>query len=135
MIPKGETMAIETIPALMKQVYRDDQLEIDFVRGQALVQGNQLVLTRKEFELLAMLAANEGEIVPREVLMKRIWGYSMEIRTRTLDVHVRRLRRKIMEFGQPCIETVFGVGYRFQRFRADRQRQSYSNVACVAVPA
>ncbi|MBM3726767.1 MAG: hypothetical protein FJW40_15260, partial [Acidobacteria bacterium] len=77
-------------------------------------------LTRKEFELLAMLVENAGEIAPREVLLDRIWGYSHEIRTRTLDVHIRRLRKKLGRYGDLYIETIFGVGYRFQRFRQPR---------------
>lgn len=101
----------------VKSSYRDEQLELDGMRGEVRVHGHKLVLTRKEFELLALLAANEGEILRRAELMMRIWGYSMQIRTRTLDVHIRRLRSKIGEWGEPCIETVFGVGYRFQRYR------------------
>jgi DNA-binding response OmpR family regulator len=52
--------------------------------------------------------------VPREVLLQDIWGYSREIRTRTLDVHIRRLRKKLGQYGDKYIETIFGVGYRFQ---------------------
>ena len=55
-----------------------------------------------------------------------ICGYPMEIRTRTLDVHIRRLRKKLGVYGGQYIETVFGVGYRFQRFRAPR---TYHNFA------
>lgn len=118
-------MVVDTMQPV-KSSYRDEQLEVDANRGEAVVYGHKLVLTRKEFELLALLAANEGEILSREELMMRIWGYSMEIRTRTLDVHIRRLRAKIGEWGQPCIETVFGVGYRFQRYRAPAPRPVFS---------
>ncbi len=118
-------MSMDTMQPV-KPSYRDEQMEVDAVRGEVRVNGHKLVLTRKEFELLALLAANEGEILTREELMMRIWGYSMEIRTRTLDVHIRRLRAKMGEFGQPCIETVFGVGYRFQRFRAPQPRPVFT---------
>ena len=118
-------MVVDTMQPV-KSSYRDEQLEVDAIRGEAVVNGNRLVLTRKEFELLALLAANEGEILSREELMMRIWGYSMEIRTRTLDVHIRRLRAKIGEWGSPCIETVFGVGYRFQRYRVPAPRPVFS---------
>lgn len=118
-------MSVDTVQSV-KTSYRDEQLEVDGIRGAALVHGHKLVLTRKEFELLALLAANEGEILSREELMMRIWGYSMEIRTRTLDVHIRRLRAKIGEWGQPCIETVFGVGYRFQRYRSPAPRPVFT---------
>ena len=118
-------MSLDTVQPV-KSTYQDEQLEINAMRGEVLVNGSKLVLTRKEFELLALLAANEGEILKREDLMMRIWSYSMEIRTRTLDVHIRRLRAKIGEHGEACIETVFGVGYRFQRYRAPEIRPVYT---------
>ena len=95
-------------------VNADDHLELDCGRKSATVGSRQITLTRKEFELLAVLVENAGHILPRETLLLSIWGYSREIRTRTLDVHVRRLRKKL---GQPkagWIETVFAVGYRFR---------------------
>ena len=106
--------------------YQDEHLTLDYRRAAVAVDSRKMVLTRKEFELLAMLTANEGEIVPRDVLLMSIWGYSTEIRTRTLDVHIRRLRKKLGAFGDQYIETVFGVGYRFQRFRGPR---TYNNFA------
>jgi len=75
--------------------YQDAHLELDFSRGLAALDAHRLVLTRKEYELLSLLVENAGEIVPREVLLMRIWGYSNQIRTRTLDVHIRRLRTKL----------------------------------------
>ena len=101
-------------------LYTDDHLEINLPNASVCVDNRRLVLTRKEFELLAMLSANEGEILPRNVLLDRIWGYSEEIRTRTLDVHIRRLRKKLGLYGDRYIQTIFGVGYRFQRFREPR---------------
>ena len=118
-------MPVDTMQSV-KPSYRDEQMEVDGVRAEVRVNSQKLVLTRKEFELLALLAANEGEILRREELMMRIWGYSMQIRTRTLDVHIRRLRAKIGEYGEPCIETVFGVGYRFQRFRVSFARPVFT---------
>jgi two-component system, OmpR family, alkaline phosphatase synthesis response regulator PhoP len=79
-----------------------------------------LVLTRKEYDLLALLVQNAGELVTREALLMRVWGYSNQIRTRTLDVHIRRLRKKMGENSGTYIETIFSVGYRFQPFRAPR---------------
>jgi DNA-binding response OmpR family regulator len=76
-----------------------------------------MILTRKERELLSLLVENAGEIIRREILLLRVWGYSPEIRTRTLDVHIRRLRKKLGRYGDQYIETIFGMGYRFQRFR------------------
>ena len=105
-------------------MYADEHLTIDLA-GPVELDSRRLVLTRKEFELLAMLARNAGEIVPRDVLLGTVWGYCEGTRTRTLDVHVRRLRRKLGAFGDTYIQTVFGVGYRFERFRAARPILSF----------
>jgi DNA-binding response OmpR family regulator len=109
----------------MMGAYRDEHLEIDFDRAVAFLDGRRMTLTRKEYELLCMLALNVGEIIPRDVLLMRIWGYSREIRTRTLDVHIRRIRKKLNAYGDLYIETVFGVGYRFQRYRESRPVPAY----------
>jgi len=101
--------------------YQDSHLEVDYVRKQAALDSHQLILTRKEYELLALLVENAGEIIPRQILLQRVWGYTNEIRTRTLDVHVRRLRKKLGSYAEQYIETIFGVGYRFQPFRASQR--------------
>src|SRR6267142_1135980 len=100
--------------------YQDPHLEVDFVRAVASLDSRRMVLTRKEFELLSLLVQNAGEIIPRDALLWRIWGYSTQIRTRTLDVHIRRLRKKLGSYSEQYIETIFGIGYRFQPFRAQR---------------
>lgn len=100
--------------------YHDAHVLVDFETQKAFLDNRAMVLTRKEFELLATLVENAGDIVPRDVLLQSIWGYSREIRTRTLDVHIRRLRKKLAEYGESYIETIFGVGYRFQPYRAPR---------------
>ncbi len=97
--------------------YQDAHLEVDFVRKCASLDTHRLILTRKEYELLSLLVENAGEIIPRQVLLMRVWGYSNEIRTRTLDVHVRRLRKKLGSYSEQYIETIFGIGYRFQPLR------------------
>src|SRR5262245_37599785 len=98
--------------------YQDAHLFLDFQRKTVSLDLERLRLTRKEYELLAMLVQNAGEIVARQDLLQRIWGYSTQIRTRTLDVHIRRLRRKLGEHAELYIETIFGIGYRFQPYRA-----------------
>ena len=98
--------------------YQDLHLEINFNYHGVVLDGAALRLTRKEYDLLAMLAQNAGEIVPRDVLLRQVWGYCDGIRTRTLDVHIRRLRKKLAPFSDQYIETIFGVGYRFQPYRA-----------------
>ena len=96
--------------------YSDEHLSVDFDHQMAALDGKRIVLTRKEYELLALLVQHAGEIIPREALLMQVWGYSSEIRTRTLDVHVRRLRQKLGAHAEEYIETIFGIGYRFQAF-------------------
>jgi two-component system phosphate regulon response regulator PhoB len=80
-------------------------------RRQCFV-GNTLVsLTAKEFDLLHELMKARGDVLTRDVLMDRVWGYHGEATSRTLDTHVRRLREKLGDDGN-CVETVRGVGYR-----------------------
>ena len=107
------------------RIYQDEHLSIDFYRSVVSLDSKEITLTRKEYELLAMLVANAGEIVPRDVLLLRVWGYSKEIRTRTLDVHIRRLRKKLGPYSERYIETIFGTGYRFQRFREPRSLPAF----------
>ena len=99
-------------------LYQDAHLKIDLADRLAVLDSRRLTLTRKEYQLLAVLVENAGQLVPREVLLMRVWGYGDGIRTRTLDVHIRRLRKQLGSYSQQCIETVFGIGYRFQPVRA-----------------
>jgi DNA-binding response OmpR family regulator len=104
--------------------YGDEHLLLDFQQQAVFVDQKQMTLTKKEYELLALLVQHAGEIVPRNALLMEVWGYSAEIRTRTLDVHVRRLRRKLGTYADRYIETIFGIGYRFQPFHAPRFLQA-----------
>ena len=127
---------IETTLASALQVcYQDAHLEIDVVQKVALLDSRLLPLTRKESELLLLLVENAGEVVPREVLLMRIWGYGSGIRTRTLDVHIRRLRKRLGAYSAQYIETIFGIGYRFQPFRASRRLQPWAPVSAIALSA
>jgi DNA-binding response OmpR family regulator len=100
--------------------YQDEHVIVDFARQEVLLDGARLRLTRKEFELLSMMVQHAGDIVPRAVLLMNVWGYGAGIRTRTLDVHVRRLRRKLGTYAERYVETIFGIGYRFQPYRPAR---------------
>jgi DNA-binding response OmpR family regulator len=118
---------------LSDECYRDPHLEFDWTKGSLAVDSQPVRLTRKEQHLLALLVQNAGEIVPRQVLLARVWGYGAEIRTRTLDVHIRRLRKKLTDYGEQYIETIFGVGYRFQPYHEARPlRASYTAGLAVA---
>ena len=115
--------------------YRDEHLSLDFDQQAAVLDAERMTLTRKEYDLLALLVQHAGEIIPREALLMQVWGYGAEIRTRTLDVHVRRLRKKLGGYADQYIETIFGIGYRFQPFGASRFfRASVSNPA-IAISA
>ena len=85
------------ITAMQNQRYHDQHLDLDFEHKTAMLDARPLGLTRKEYDLLALLIQNAGEVVTREALLLRVWGYSNQIRTRTLDVHIRRLRKKLGE--------------------------------------
>ena len=75
------------------------------------VDGQDVTLTNKEFELLCLLLDNQGLVLTRQVLMDRVWGFDAERENRTLDVHIRTLRVKLGEAGS-YIETVRGIGYK-----------------------
>ena len=103
--------------------YRDEHLVIDYNHQSAILDNERMPLTRKEYDLLSLLVRHAGEIIPREALLMQVWGYGAEIRTRTLDVHVRRLRKKLGGYADHYIETIFGIGYRFQPYHAPRYVQ------------
>ena len=116
-------------------LYRDEHLSLDFRQQLAMLDNRVLTLTRKEYDLLALLVQHAGEIVPREALLMQIWGYGADIRTRTLDVHIRRLRKKLDVYADQYIETIFGIGYRFQPFHAPRFQQPSLDRPAFAVSA
>ena len=99
-------------------------LAIDFTMVTMTIAGAPLSLTRREFELLAFLAREPGRVMSREELLRKVWGYEFIGETRTVDVHVRRLRAKLGE-RSPLIETVTGIGYRFSDSRDSRPERSF----------
>ena len=80
------------------------------------LRGKRVNLRFKEYELLRLLATNPGRVYSREALLSSIWGYDYFGGTRTVDVHIRRLRSKIEDAEHPYIETIWNVGYRFRDF-------------------
>jgi len=96
--------------------YQDARIAVDFDDVRLTCDGSDVKLTRKEFALLEHLIKNLGRVATRQQLLDNVWGYSYFGDTRTLDVHIRRLRQKMGECGG-CIETVVGVGYRFTDFK------------------
>jgi two-component system alkaline phosphatase synthesis response regulator PhoP len=90
-------------------------LEIDHDKYIVLLDGQQLVFPKKEFEILSFLASNPGKVYPREKILNDVWGNDVFVVERTIDVHVRKIREKLDEYAD-LIETVKGVGYRFKSF-------------------
>lgn len=89
------------------------ELRIDSSNYKAYIGDTELKLTLKEFELLTMLLANKAQVLTRDAILNRVWGYEYFGETRTVDVHITNLRKKLGEYGDN-IETVRGVGYRFK---------------------
>lgn len=99
----------QAAPAILKA----DPLVLDLDAHTARLDDQFLELTATEFRLLTYLLRHRGRVQTREMLLDRVWGYSFEGYARTIDTHIRRLRKK-MGTAQNLIETVRGVGYRFQ---------------------
>jgi DNA-binding response OmpR family regulator len=93
-------------------LYRGRHLAADFEAISVSVDGQPVRLTRREFELLRCLVENRNRVLSRDRLLERVWGYDREVETRSVDVHVGRLRAKLGHAGAQ-IETVIGIGYRF----------------------
>ena len=93
-------------------VYEGTHLRADFDAVAVAVDGDPIRLTRREFELLRFLVENRNRVLSRDRLLERVWGYDRFIETRSVDVHVGRLRAKLGAAGRQ-IETVVGLGYRF----------------------
>lgn len=117
--PFGMMELISRIKAVLRRSQRVEEqtaLEINGVvvdsqKHEVRVDGERVVLTLKEFELLELLMNNRNIVLSREKLLSEIWGYEYAGETRTIDVHIRTLRQKLGEKGN-LIETVRGVGYR-----------------------
>ena len=85
-------------------------LIIDKEEYTVKIKGEKLILPRKEFELLFMLSSNAGKVIKREEIMNQIWGEDVIVGDRTIDVHIRKVRKKI---GSNFIKTIKGIGYKF----------------------
>lgn len=102
--PVSSTDAVST--------YRGRHLVADFDAVAIAVDGRSVRLTRREFELLRCLVENRNRVLSRDRLLERVWGYDRLVETRSVDVHIGRLRAKLAPAGDQ-IETVVGLGYRF----------------------
>ena len=116
--PFGMMEMVARIKAVMRrtapktdQVLTCGDIVLDEVRHIVTVDGKQVVLTLKEYELLKLLMENAGQVFTRDILLSRIWGQDYLGETRTVDVHIGTLRTKLAKGGEK-IETVRGVGYK-----------------------
>ena len=92
--------------------YSGNHLMADFDAISVRVDGSQIRLTRREFELLRFLVENRNRVISRDKLLERVWGWDDSVETRSVDVHIGRLRSKL-GIASRQIETVIGLGYRF----------------------
>ncbi len=132
--PFGMMELISRVNALLRRRARDVQeaagegsaeeavleagpIQLDAARYRVTVDGQEVQLTHKEFEMLHYLMENRGIVVSRDRLLERVWGYSVAGETRTVDAHVQTLRKKLSEASADAaayVETVRGVGYRLK---------------------
>lgn len=96
-----------------EEVLKIDDLVIDIAGYEVRIAGRRIELTHQEFELLRFLAQHRGRVFTREALLERAWGYRYAGGTRTVDIHVRRVRAKLGDLGS-VIETVRNVGYKLR---------------------
>ena len=101
-------------PAPSPDVIRFGDLSMDLARYEVTLAGKRVELTFKEYQLLKFLASHPGRVFTRQALLAQLWDYDYFGGERTVDVHIRRLRSKIEDQAHTFIETVRGVGYRFQ---------------------
>ena len=117
--PFGVRELIARVKALLRRskpergetVIEAGALRVDPAAREARFRDRLLELTPREFDLLAFLARHPGRVLSRDELLRKVWGYNYVGETRTVDVHIRRLRQKLGE-AEPVIETVTGAGYK-----------------------
>jgi len=100
-----------------EEVFQDGDLRVDRASYEVRRNGRPVHLTKKEFDLLWLLVRNRSRVVTRDTILARLWDYEADVETRTVDVHIRALRKKL---GDDRIETVVGLGYRFRAAAAAR---------------
>jgi len=117
--PVSPKVLMSRVNAIFRRVQKDsnektirlEPLEIDPVRFEVKINDRPVVLAKKEFELLYLLASKPGRVFLRNEILNQVWGNDVIVGDRTIDVHIRKVRQKL---GLDCITTVKGVGYKFQ---------------------
>ncbi len=128
--PFGVMELAARVRSLLRRFNRNDEksekkitineLTIDTAKREICVLGEQIELTYKEFELLLYLYENNDRVVSREELLNHLWGYECDVETRTVDIHIGTLRKKLKEAGN-YIKTLRNVGYRFALSQVDKK--------------
>ncbi|HKP31221.1 MAG TPA: response regulator [Chitinophagaceae bacterium] len=117
--PISPKVLVSRVNALFRRTTKEDtgnkilefeRLVIDPVKYEAIADGKPVILAKKEFELLYLLAAKAGRVFLRNEILNQVWGNDVIVGDRTIDVHIRKIRQKL---GLDCITTVKGVGYKF----------------------
>lgn len=115
--PVSPKVLVSKVNALFRRFIKEDtgilqigDLKIDREKYIVNYQGTDIILARKEFELLALLAGKPGKVFLRNEILNQVWGTEVIVGDRTIDVHIRKIRQKL---NLDCITTVKGVGYKF----------------------
>jgi two-component system alkaline phosphatase synthesis response regulator PhoP len=117
--PIKPKVLVSKVKALLRRIREEDsnpnittigQLTIDRDAYKVILKGKEIMLPRKEFELVSLLASKPGKVFKREDILDKVWGNDVIVGGRTIDVHIRKLREKI---GDKRIKTIKGVGYKF----------------------
>jgi two-component system, OmpR family, alkaline phosphatase synthesis response regulator PhoP len=116
--PISPKVLLSRVNALFRRTFRSDEtviklgdLEIDKEQFIVRYKGEDIILAKKEFELLALLASKPGRVFLRHEILSQVWGADVIVGDRTIDVHIRKIRQKL---NIDCITTVKGVGYKFE---------------------
>jgi two-component system alkaline phosphatase synthesis response regulator PhoP len=117
--PIKPKVLVSKVKALLRRLKEDDESDNIVKIGQLIInrdeykiilKGSEIILPRKEFELLSLLASKPGKVFKRDEILDKVWGNEVVVGGRTIDVHIRKLREKI---GDDSFKTVKGVGYKF----------------------
>jgi len=116
--PISPKVLVSRVNALFRRINKDDgktlkmgNISIDPVKFIVEIDAKEVILAKKEFELLYLLASKPGRVFLRNEILSQVWGMDVIVGDRTIDVHIRKIRQKL---GVDCITTVKGVGYKFE---------------------
>jgi len=111
LVSKVNSLFRRVITPESNKILKIDDLVIDPIQFVVIYKGTSIILAKKEFELLYLLASKPGRVFLRNEILSQIWGADVIVGDRTIDVHIRKIRQKL---GIECITTVKGVGYKFE---------------------